>query len=91
MSYSDWNGIRVISQNVNSLNLSTRLQLIDNLNRFDQKLTSFMSKNADFILLQDIRLGPDGHNIFSKKDLNLVITDLFHYSQIQPKCVEVSQ
>ena len=63
MSHRDLNGIRVISQNVNSLNLSTRLQLINNLNRFDQKLESVYSKNADIILLQDTRMGTDGHNI----------------------------
>ena len=67
MSHSDLNGIRVISQNVNSLNLSTRLQLVDNLNRFDQKIESILSKNADIILLQDTRLGPDGHNILKKR------------------------
>ena len=60
-SHRDLNGIRVISQNVNSLNLSTRSQLINILNRFDQKLESILSKNADIILLQDTRMGSDGH------------------------------
>ena len=67
MSHSDLNGICVISQNINSLNLSTRAQLINNLHRFDQKLESILSKNADIILLQDTRLGTDGHNILKKR------------------------
>ena len=67
MSHRDLNGIRVISQNVNSLNLSTRSQLVNNLNRFDQKLESILSKNADIILLQDTRMGTDGHNILKKR------------------------
>ena len=67
MSHSDLNGIHVISQNDNSLNLSTRLHLSNNLNRFDQKLESILSKNADIILLQDTRLGTDGHNILKKR------------------------
>ena len=67
MSHRDLNGICVISQNVNSLNLSTRSQLVNNLNRFDQKLESILSKNADIILLQDTRMGTDGHNILKKR------------------------
>ena len=67
MLNDDLNGIRVISQNVNSLNLSTRLQLNNNLNRFDQKIESILSKNADIILLQDVRLGPLGHDILKKR------------------------
>ena len=66
-SHRDLNGIRVISQNVNSLNMSTRSQLINSLNRFDQKLESILSKNADIILLQDTRMGSDGHNILRKR------------------------
>ena len=63
----DLNGIHVISQNVNSLNISTRFQLVNNLNRFDQKLESILSKNADIILLQDTRLGTEGSNILKKR------------------------
>ena len=66
-SHRDLNGIRVISQNVNSLNMSTRSQLINCLNRFDQKFESILSKNADIILLQDTRMGSDGHNILRKR------------------------
>ena len=87
MSHSDLNGIRVISQNVNSLNLSTRLQLIDNLNRFNQKIESILSKNADIILLQDTRLGSDGHNIL-KKRLEFSKYGLFSLFPIQSKLVE---
>ena len=63
----DLNGIHVISQNVNSLNISTRFQLVNNLNQFDQKLESILSKNADIILLQDTRLGTEGSNILKKR------------------------
>ena len=90
MSHSDLNGIRVISQNVNSLNLSTRLQLIDNLNRFNQKIESILSKNADIILLQDTRLGSDGHNIL-KKRLEFSKYGSFSLFLTEPKLVEVLQ
>ena len=62
-TFNDLNGIRFLSQNVNSLNLSTRFQLRNNLNRFDQKLESILDKKAEIILLQDVRLGPEGENI----------------------------
>ena len=90
MSHSDLNGIHVISQNVNSLNLSTRLQLIDNLNRFNQKIESILSKNADIILLQDTRLGSDGHNIL-KKRLEFSKYGSFSLFLTEPKLVEVLQ
>ena len=73
MLNDDLNGIRVISQNVNSLNLSTRLQLNNNLNRFDQKIESILSKNADIILLQDVRLAPLGHDILKKRRIICII------------------
>ena len=65
--FKDLNGIRFLSQNVNSLNLSTRFQLNNNLNRFDQKLESILDKKVEIILLQDVRLGPEGGNIFRKR------------------------
>ena len=66
-TFNDLNGIRFLSQNVNSLNLSTRFQLSNNLNRFDQKLESILDKKAEIILLQDVRLGPEGENILKKR------------------------
>ena len=66
-TFNDLNGIRFLSQNVNSLNLSTRFQLSSNLNRFDQKLESLLDKKAEIILLQDIRLGTEGEPIFKKR------------------------
>ena len=65
--FNDLNGIRFLSQKVNSLNLSTRFQLSNNLNRFDQKLEAILDKKAEIILLQDIRLGLEGENILRKK------------------------
>ena len=64
--FNDLNGIRFLSQNVNSLNLST-FQLSNNLNRFDQKLESILDKKVEIILLQDIRLGLEGDNILRKR------------------------
>ena len=61
--FNDLNGIRFLSQNVNSLNLSTRFQLSNNLNRFDQKLEAILDKKVEIILLQDVRLGQEGDNI----------------------------
>ena len=65
--FNDLSGIRFLSQNVNSLNLSTRFQLDNNLNRFDQKLESILDKKVEIILLQDVRLGPEGGNILRKR------------------------
>ena len=67
VTFKDLSGIRFLSQNVNSLNLSTRFQLSNNLNRFDQKLESILDKKAEIILLQDIRLGTDGEKILKKR------------------------
>ena len=55
--FNDLNGIRFLSQNVNSLNLPTRFQLSNNLKRFDQKLEAILDKKVEIILLQDVRLG----------------------------------
>ena len=66
-TFNDLNGIRFLSQNVNSLNLSTSSQLSNNLNRFDQKLESILDKRAEVILLQDVRLGTEGEKILKKK------------------------
>ena len=56
-----------LSQNVNILNLITRFQWSNNLNRFVQKLESIFDKKAERFLLQDIRLGPEGENILKKR------------------------
>jgi len=66
-SFNDINGIHFLSQNVNPLNLSTRFQLSNNLNRFDQKLESILDKKAEIILLQDVRLGTEGEKILKKR------------------------
>jgi len=66
-TFNDLNGIRFLSQNVNFLNLSTHFQLSNNPNRFDQKLESILDKKAEIILLQDVRLGPEGENILKKR------------------------
>ena len=66
-TFNDLSGICFLSQNVNSLNLSTHFQLSNNLNRFDQKLESILDKKAEIILLQDIRLGTDGEKILKKR------------------------
>ena len=65
--FNDPNGIRFLSQNVKSLNLSTHFQLSNNLNSFDQRLESILDKKAEIILLQDVRLGPEGDNILRKR------------------------
>ena len=39
----------------------------NNLNRFDQKLESILDKKTEIILLQDVRLGPEGENILKKR------------------------
>ena len=66
-TFNDLNSIRFLSQNVNSLNLSTRFQLSNNLNRFDQKLESILDKKAEITFLQDIRLGTEGEKILKKR------------------------
>ena len=65
--FNDLYGIQFLSQNVKSLNLSTHFQLSNNLNSFDQKLESILDKKAEIILLQDVRLGPEGDNILRKR------------------------
>ena len=49
------------------MNLSTRFQLSNNLNRFDQKLEAILDKKVEIILLQDVRLGPEGDIILRKR------------------------
>ena len=66
-TFNDLNGICFLSQNINSLNLSTRFQLSNNLNRFDQKLESILDKKAEITLLQDVRLGTEGEKILKKR------------------------
>ena len=66
-TFKDLIGIRFLSQNVNSMNISSRFQIKNKLNRFDQKLESFLSKKAGIIFLQDMRLGLEGEGIFRKR------------------------
>jgi len=66
-TFKDLIGIRFLSQNVNSMNISSRFQIKNKLNRFDQKLESFLSKKAGIIFLQDMRLGLEGERIFRKR------------------------
>ena len=49
-------GISIVSQNVNSLNLSSRSQINPKLDRTRIKLLSIFALKADIILLQDVRL-----------------------------------
>ena len=68
--FNDLNGIRFLSQNVNSLNLSTPFQLSNNLNRFDQKSEAILDKKVEIILLQDVRLGPEGDILRKRLESN---------------------
>ena len=66
MLYNDLKGLKFVSINTNSLNLSSRQSLINSLNLFNQKLEGILSLNADIICLQDVRLGVDGKQILQK-------------------------
>ena len=59
-------GLKLVSINTNSLNLSSRKSFSNLLNLYSQKLESILNLNADIILLQDVRLGLDGKNILQK-------------------------
>ena len=63
----DLKGLKFVSINTKSLNLSSRQSLIYSVNLFNQKLEGILSLNADIICLQDIRLGEDGKKILQKK------------------------
>ena len=63
---SDLKGLKLVSINTNSLNLSSRKSFSNLLNLYSQKLESILNLNADIILLQDVRLGLDGKNILQK-------------------------
>ena len=62
----DLKGLKFVSINTNSLNLSSRQSLINSLNLFNQKLEGILSLNADISCLQDIRLGEDGKQSYKK-------------------------
>ena len=63
---SDLKGLKLVSINTNSLNLSSRKSFSNLLNLYSQKLESILNLNADIICLQDVRLGLDGKNILQK-------------------------
>ena len=63
---NDLKGLKFVSINTNSLNLSSWQSLINSLNLFNQKVEGIMSLNADIICLQDVRLGSDGQHILQK-------------------------
>ena len=52
----DFKNLRFLSQNVNSLNISTVFKTSNTLNKFSQKLEAILTTKADIIFLQDIRL-----------------------------------
>ena len=63
---NDLKGLKFVSINTNSLNLSSWQSLINSLNLFNQKLKGILSLNADIICLQDVRLGSEGKQILQK-------------------------
>ena len=64
-SINDLSRLTFLTQNCNSLNISTYYHKIRTLNLFSQKLHAVL--NSDFILLQDMRLGTRGENILKSK------------------------
>ena len=65
-NFNDLKGLKLVSINTNSLNLSSRQSLTNSLNLFNQKVEGILNLNADIICLQDVRLGSDGKK-FCKK------------------------
>ena len=63
---SDLKGLKLVSINTNSLNLSSRQSFSNLLNLYSQKIESILNLNADIICLQDVRLGSDGKKILQK-------------------------
>ena len=61
----DLKGLKFVSINTNSLNLSSWQSLINSF-LFNQQLEGILSLNADIICLQDIRVGEGGKKIFKK-------------------------
>ena len=59
-------GLKLVSINTYSLNLSSRQSLVNSLNLFNQKVEGILNLNADMICLQDVRLGSDGQQILQK-------------------------
>ena len=59
-------GLKLVSINTNSLNLSSRQSLINSLNLFNQKVEGILNLNADIICLLDLRLGSDGQQILQR-------------------------
>ena len=62
-NFSDLKGLKLVSINTNSLNLSSRQSLSNLLNLYAQKIEGILNLNADIICLQDVRLGSDGKKV----------------------------
>ena len=67
VNINDLSRLTFLTQNCNSLNISTYYHKIQTLNLFSQKLNAVLNSRADFILLQDTRLGTRGENILKNK------------------------
>ena len=65
-NFNDIKGLKLVSINTNSLNLSSRQSLSNFLNLYAQKIEGILNLNADIICLQDVRLGSDGKKILQK-------------------------
>ena len=66
-SINNLSRLTFLTQNCNSLNISTYYHKVLYLNLFSQKLDAVLNSCADFILLQDMRLGTKGENILKNK------------------------
>ena len=64
---NDLSRLTFLTQNCNSLNISTYYYKILTLNLFSQKLEAVLNSHADFVLLQDKHLGTRGENILKNK------------------------
>ena len=67
VNINDLSRLTFLTQNCNSLNISTFYHKIRTLNLFSQKLDADLNSRADFILLQDTGLGTRGENILKNK------------------------
>ena len=56
-------GLQIVSQNVNSLNLSTKNFTGSRLNRCNQKILALLHTKADFLLLQDVRVSNNSNYV----------------------------
>ena len=63
---NDLKGLKFVSINTNSLNLSSRQSLVISLNLFNQQVEGILNLNVAIICLQDVRLGSDGQQVLQK-------------------------